>query len=145
MNTIKVALAIIINKKNEILLTQRFDPETPSIHLKWQLPGGGVEKNEDVKEACVREAVEETGLLTQLLTEDPVIIHQEIAGGSFDLYGFLAEPISGTINTELDHETNDAKWVHVNDLDKYECLENTLEMIDLCRKSYGRKSNTHKK
>ena len=67
MKSINVAVAVIINEKGEVLLTQRNQPKDPSVHLCWQLPGGGVEDGESVISACIREAYEETGFKIKLL------------------------------------------------------------------------------
>jgi len=127
-----VAVAVIINSNNQILVTQRYDPASPQVHLKWQLPGGGVNKNESIKDACIREVKEETGLVVKTTSKEPHKILQRIAGKEFMLCGFRAEPISGTINVEKDKETSDAKWLSRDEIARLETLTNTLEMIDAC-------------
>jgi len=54
-----VGLGILVNVKNEVLITQRYDPGNEKTHMKWQVPGGKVEFGETVKEAVVREMKEE--------------------------------------------------------------------------------------
>ncbi len=48
----------------------------------WSLPGGAIELGESVREACVRETLEETGLTVQALAEVEVvdIIHRDAMG-----------------------------------------------------------------
>ena len=48
----------------------------------WSLPGGAIELGESVREACVRETLEETGLTVQALAEVEIvdIIHRDAAG-----------------------------------------------------------------
>lgn len=134
MRTIDVANAVIINSDNKILLTQRFDLENPAIHLKWQLPGGGIEKGEAPHDACVREAFEETGLHVKLLSENPFKISQKYEKEIFNLNVFLACPLSDTINTSLDPETNDAAWYEMNEIKGLSMLDNTIDMIEGCIK-----------
>lgn len=129
---IDVALSVIINDKNEILVTQRFDPETPAIHLQWQLPGGGIEKGETKETACIREALEETGLSISLLTKTPAYIRHEFPDQIFHLYGFMAKAESGTINVSLDEETNDAKWLPLEEIKTLNLMEDTFTMIEQC-------------
>jgi len=52
---------IIFNEKNEVLLQKRAD-----IKL-WGIPSGHVEPGETVKEAAIREVLEETGLHVKIL------------------------------------------------------------------------------
>ena len=55
---------MLVNARNEVFVGQRKD------HYKaaWQMPQGGVEKNEDPREAAVRELWEETGVDPALVT-----------------------------------------------------------------------------
>ena len=55
---------MLVNAQNEVFVGQRKD------HYKaaWQMPQGGVEKNEDPREAAVRELWEETGVDPALVT-----------------------------------------------------------------------------
>lgn len=135
-----VAVIVIVNRRGEILLTQRFDPSIPSIHMKWQLPGGKKERNETLEEACIREAKEETGLSVRLVTSNPHKILQKLQKRTLLLCGFRAEPISGTISVEKDRETHDAKWYLREEISKLETLEQTVEMIDACL-THGRRTN----
>ncbi len=53
----KGILAVIINKENKILLCERADEKD-----HWQFPQGGMEENETLEGALLREVCEETGL-----------------------------------------------------------------------------------
>ncbi len=57
-----VALALIINKNDEVLLAQRHDPKNHGMHGKWEFPGGKVEFGEHPEDTVVREAAEEVDL-----------------------------------------------------------------------------------
>ena len=65
---------VLLNKKNEIFVGKRID--NPSNF--WQMPQGGVDKNENFFQAAKRELAEETGIksvklikeLDELLTYD---------------------------------------------------------------------------
>lgn len=62
-HTLLVVAAILINEKNEILLTQR--PEGKSLAGLWEFPGGKIEPDESPEEALVRELKEEIGIKAQ--------------------------------------------------------------------------------
>lgn len=130
MRVTNVANAVIVNTHGQILLTQRHDPKNTSVHLKWQVPGGGIEKNEKPIDACIREAHEETGLHVKVLSDSPIVIEQEYDNVKFCLNVFLTSPISDTIDTSLDEETADAKWYDFDNIQGLETLDNTLEMIE---------------
>jgi 8-oxo-dGTP diphosphatase len=57
------AWALIVDD-DQILLVQR--AATTSRPLQWCLPGGGIKSGETADDACVREAFEETGLITEI-------------------------------------------------------------------------------
>ena len=56
---IATVAAIIKNDEGKILLTRR---NVEPFKGQWCLPGGHIDQNENVKDAAVREAKEETGL-----------------------------------------------------------------------------------
>ncbi len=132
MGNIHVANAVIINPQGKILLTQRYDPKNKNIHLCWQVPGGGIENDETPAAACLREAKEETGLDVEILSDSPFIIEQSYPEVSFHLNVFLTRPISDTIDTTLDEETNDARWFELKEIKKLKTLDDTYEMVRKC-------------
>lgn len=132
MALINVANAVIINSDGHVLLTQRFDPKNKNTHMRWQVPGGKIEENETPRQACIREAKEETGLTVEIISESPIQLDQEYPDVCFHLNIFLAQVISGTINTDLDEETNDAKWYEPENIKKLKTLDNTYMMVNEC-------------
>jgi len=68
-----------VEGRTEVLLIRRgSEPMAGS----WSLPGGAVELGESVREACVRETLEETGIGVQALAEVELvdIIHRDAVG-----------------------------------------------------------------
>ena len=57
---LKVAVAIIINSNNEILISRRSENQHQG--NKWEFPGGKVEEGESVEQALSREIKEELGI-----------------------------------------------------------------------------------
>lgn len=58
-------VAIVKNKKNEVLLVKRAPGQLNE--NKYTLPGGFLNRDEDSREACIREVFEESGLHCRIL------------------------------------------------------------------------------
>lgn len=54
-----VVVAAVVVQENRVLLTQRYSPDNPKAHMKWDCPGGKLEEGETPQEALVREIREE--------------------------------------------------------------------------------------
>lgn len=70
----KVAVGVITNEKQQILITQR--PLHTSLGGRWEFPGGKLEANESPDEALVRELKEELGLIVSKYSFLGEIVHQ---------------------------------------------------------------------
>jgi len=57
---VKVAIAVIINKNNQVLITKRGADQHQG--NKWEFPGGKVEAAETAQQALARELKEELGI-----------------------------------------------------------------------------------
>lgn len=106
---IDVTCAIIIDE-NKILVTQR--SEKMSLPLKWEFPGGKIEKNETAEICILREIKEELNLEIEIISR--------IASKKFDypsfsinLIPFISKYLSGTINL---NEHKDYKWLTKEEL-----------------------------
>ncbi len=73
---IRVAVAVIINQNEEILIAKRSKDQHQG--NKWEFPGGKVESNETSQEALRREISEELGVEIQTATELITITHEYI-------------------------------------------------------------------
>jgi ADP-ribose pyrophosphatase YjhB (NUDIX family) len=95
-----VNVAIFAN--NQILLTKREDFEI------WCLPGGGVDPNESLAAAAVREAYEETGLEVRLTRLVGVYSRPDWRTGAHSVL-FAATPVGGALRL-CDGETIDVGY-----------------------------------
>ena len=86
----------------------------------WSLPGGGVEFDETVEEAILREAVEETG--HDVVLHDPLAVHSwtgtsNVSGRPFKSVRVIyrATVAGGTLGTrEVGGSTDFAAWLDVD-------------------------------
>lgn len=65
-------LGLAINSSGQFLLTQRNQPEDPEVHLKWQIPGGGMEYGEMPEQTLAREMQEELEVSARILFPHPI-------------------------------------------------------------------------
>lgn len=113
MNMIHVVCAIINNDK-KILIAQR--SERMALPLKWEFPGGKVEKDEDKKTALQREIKEELAMEIEVgHALDPVIYHYE--DFTITLYPYLCASASKEF---IKREHEEVRWEKVENLKKYD-------------------------
>lgn len=84
----KIRAAAILIEKDKILLIHR----TQQGKQFWVLPGGGVEKNEKVKDAVVRELKEETSVDAAIIK---LIYIHKYPGINHKHYYYLCKYVSG--------------------------------------------------
>lgn len=105
------AMAVVLSEdQKQVLLLRR------EIFILWDLPGGGIEKNEDPADAAVRECQEETGIdivVDQLVGRYQ---HQSVYGHGDQLtYAYRAHAVGGKPK-RFGLETTGLEWRAVNNL-----------------------------
>lgn len=114
----------ILQKENKVLICQRSNEM--KLPLKWEFPGGKIEKGESRKECLKREIKEELDLDIEVL--DPLeMVEYHYPNFSISLYPFLCRIISGKL-TVVEHAQ--AKWVYLDELDNYDWAEADLPIIE---------------
>lgn len=118
-----VTCAIILFK-NKILVTQR--SEYMKLPLKWEFPGGKLEKGENEEHCIVREIKEELNINISPLKKLSNSIHDY---GSFkiNLIPFIAEYISGEIELS---EHKAYKLLDKNELLSLDWAEADLPIVE---------------
>lgn len=96
---------VVINERNEVLLSQRGDLKT------WNLPGGRLDKGETL-EAAAREVREETGIEVEI--ERPVGLYYTTRWQRLNVL-VRARPVGGALLGRT-HETLDNRWFRANAL-----------------------------
>ena len=135
-----VGVGGIIFRGDQVLLIKR--GKEPGLG-QWSIPGGVVRPGETLKEAVVREILEETHLKVEILSLVKVlerIFHDPDGRVAYHyvLADFLCQPLGGTL--QPDSDAQDARFVPLKDLPSYEVVSVTLEVIhraDWLRKNPG--------
>jgi 8-oxo-dGTP diphosphatase len=116
------AYAVLVNDRDEILLTWFNGGRRPS-SAGWSLPGGGVEFDEPITAAVVREVHEETGydvVLGAFLVDHHFTGPAHASDGRpfrSQRFVFAAEIVGGRLGTvETDGTTDYATWVPLADV-----------------------------
>ena len=113
MKYLKV-VAAVIKQKDKILIARR--KKGKHLELKWEYPGGKLEKYENEIAALKRELKEEFSIDTEIskyLTES----FYEYENININLRAYLVENFSGNFNLK-DHDKID--WIKIEDIEKYD-------------------------
>lgn len=125
-------VGLVINK-GKILMIRRLEPELVDAHLKWEIPGGKVDFNENPQEAIVREIKEETGINSEVIRLLPLPYTQywDYPWGRQQtlLFGFVCRYISVGIKLQ-DHRVDEVMWVEIEDVKKLDRLPGVDFFID---------------
>lgn len=126
------SLAIIFNGDGDILMSKRYEPNNKRSHGKWQFPGGGIENNETIVEAVIRETMEEANIEIKLLSQNPFVRIETLRAKKKEqitLYGFPATYVSGTINCVNDPESSEIRWVKPSEIQTLSSFAGTKELV----------------
>ena len=120
---------IIFNPEGSVLLIRRKKPPEKG---KWSIPGGVIRRGENLHEALKREVFEECMLNVKvgpLLSACSRIIKTKKGGiiYHFVILDYLCRYQGGSPKARSD--AIDARWVKVNEIDKYPCTEGIKEVI----------------
>ncbi len=140
-----VGVGAIILDSDNVLIVRRGKP--PKMGA-WSIPGGGVDLGEDLKEACLREVKEETGLEVEVLTEGKVlnrVTRDEWGRVQFHyvLIDFVCRPTGGVLQAASD--ISEARWVPLSEISGLRPMtsgtaEFILESVAALQQSSSRKN-----
>jgi 8-oxo-dGTP diphosphatase len=107
------AAGILILRGHEILLQHR----APWVHNgdTWGIPGGARDSHESTIEGAFREAVEETGIDTELLTPLEVFCDDH---GTWKYETVIARADEELVAHEVNDESHEVRWVHIDHVDQ---------------------------
>lgn len=124
-----VGVGAIIIEGNRVLLVKRAHPP---LQAQWSIPGGVLEVGELVREAAIREAREETGLVVQpaelLGVYDRILRNEEKrVQYHYVLVDFLCRPLGGKLCAGSD--AGEVQWFTREELPPLQLAEDTLDVI----------------
>lgn len=126
------AYAVIVQQDDILLLKVKSTG-------KWFLPGGGVEKNEDLAEGLRREVLEETGLTVEVgepLLKKEHLFYYDPLDEAYHMFitFFRCRVVQGTLHDPAmrGEETKQPQWVKLRDVrdeDVDEVLHDIFHMV----------------
>ena len=120
----KQVVAALIIRDSRILICQR--TEDQAMPLKWEFPGGKVERDEDLKDALRRELDEELGIDAVIGRKVAAIQHTYANGTSLALYFYRVDQFKREIQNRIFH---DVRWVDRLELPTYDFLEADVKLV----------------
>ncbi len=116
--------AAIIQKDNKILIAQR--RKDKNLGLKWEFPGGKIDKNETPEECLSRELKEEFGIKTKVgkFITNSIYKYPNI---EIDLMAYYVDYLDGEFKL-IDHER--IEWVSKDNLKEFDFAEADIPIID---------------
>ena len=128
MNVFDVAVKVFVSdgSGNIVLIKRKYDPDAGT----WDAPGGAVEFGEKLEDACMREALEETGL--KIKVGSLIGVQEKMWSSKHIVFLYYwGEFISGKLAAADD--AGEAKWVPLKEVCKHENLRpifvNILNMV----------------
>lgn len=129
-----------------VFLTGKLLLYMPSYNPKWQLPGGGLEESsgENLREALIRECLEETGYMVRITDKKPFFKRKQNFYQRSAKKFFLSEQIffrtelepKKQTQKEVSLEDKDGKvaWLSLDQLNEENVHPTLIQLIDLLKK-----------
>jgi ADP-ribose pyrophosphatase YjhB (NUDIX family) len=124
-----VGVGAVIIQDDRVLLIQR--GQAPLLG-EWSLPGGVLECGETLREATIREAREETGLVVE--TRELLGVYERVIRSDdqrvryhYVLIDFLCRPVAGDLKAGSD--AADVRWFQREELDALNLPRDTRDVI----------------
>jgi ADP-ribose pyrophosphatase YjhB (NUDIX family) len=123
-----IGVGAVIVEDGRVLLVKRGHPPLAG---EWSIPGGVLEVGELLREAAVREAREETGLLVEpgeiLGVFDRLIRTGDRVQYHYVLIDFLCRRISGDVQPGSD--ADEVRWFTAEEISRLNLASDTAELL----------------
>jgi len=120
----KQVVAALIIREEKILICQR--TEDQAMPLKWEFPGGKVERDEDLRDALHRELEEELGIDAVIGRKIAAIQHTYASGSALELYFYRVDQFKHEIQNRI---FRDVRWIDRHELPTYDFLEADVKLV----------------
>lgn len=122
----------IVAKNRKLLATKRRDTNL-QFNDKWEFPGGGIDKGEEVEVALKREVLEETSLVVSITERLPEIFTTTMEfkdGGGYQVFllPYVCSIESGEVSL-ADEESSDYGWYSLEDALKVDFIPLNKKVI----------------
>jgi len=131
-----VALALLLNDKDELLISKRLDKNIPEADGKWEFVGGHVEFGESPEQAILREITEETGFTAEIEKFVPQILtnywkNKDGEDVQVFLITYICRITGGQMHTEkFDHKISALKFIGPKEIEAYDTLPGVKELVN---------------
>jgi ADP-ribose pyrophosphatase YjhB (NUDIX family) len=117
---------IVFNARDEVLLIRRGKAPAKGF---WSIPGGRQEPGESLRNACVREVMEETGL--QIEVQNLVaVVERRIESFHYVIIDFLVRILPGTqVKPIAQSDASEVRWVALQALENFQLVEGLAIII----------------
>jgi 8-oxo-dGTP diphosphatase len=119
--------AVIIDGPRVVLVKRAHAP----LAGEWSIPGGVLEIGELLRQAAIREAVEETGLIVEtgelLGVFDRILLNKDRIEYHYVLIDFLCRPVSGDLCPGSD--AAEVRWFTADEVTTLKLAPDTAEVV----------------
>lgn len=114
----------LIEDDNQVLCAQR--SEKMSLPLKWEFPGGKLEKGETLEDCLKREIKEELGLNVKILEKLPSNTHKYTDKKIIELIPFRCSLQTSEIDLK---EHSRIEWASISQLENFDWAEADIPIV----------------
>ena len=133
MKSVDVVAGVIV-REGRLLVCQR--KENASFPLKWEFPGGKVERDERHEDALRRELMEELAVEAGELSEIYRHTHKYSDDLIVNLRFYRVHNFTGALSNRAFHNL---AWAGIDEVSRFDFLDGDMPLLDLLVSASGRK------